>query len=99
MNVCTGGFRRAPKAYFNSRGRVLGVTSGQYALMRIPNDGGFSFDAKGFQCNSVHGSRIRIFYGLLCQGAGVRAYSARMKSRMRSRDKIRMHKSREINAK
>jgi hypothetical protein len=39
------------------------------ALMGIPNGGGFSLNAKGFfHLNSVHGSRIRIFYGFYTKG-------------------------------
>jgi hypothetical protein len=39
---------RAPESYFISSGSALGVMTGQHALMGIPNDGGFSLDAKGF---------------------------------------------------
>jgi hypothetical protein len=39
---------RAPESYFISSGSASGVMTGWRALMGIPNDGGFSLDAKGF---------------------------------------------------
>jgi hypothetical protein len=39
---------RAPESYFISSGDASGVMTGRRALMRIPNDGGFSLNAKGF---------------------------------------------------
>jgi hypothetical protein len=39
---------RAPKSYFISSGSTSGVMTGRHAFMGIPNDGGFSLDAKGF---------------------------------------------------
>jgi hypothetical protein len=39
---------RAPESYFISSGDASGVMIGWRALMRIPNDRGFSLDAKGF---------------------------------------------------
>jgi hypothetical protein len=39
---------RAPESYFISSGNASGVMTGRRALMGIPNDGGFSLDAKGF---------------------------------------------------
>jgi hypothetical protein len=39
---------RAPESYFISSGDASGLMTGQRALMGIPNDGGFSLDAKGF---------------------------------------------------
>jgi hypothetical protein len=39
---------RAPESYFISSGNASGVMTGRHALMGIPNDGGFSLDAKGF---------------------------------------------------
>jgi hypothetical protein len=60
---------RAPDGYFISSGNASGVMTGQRALMRIPNDEGFSLGAQGsFQRNSVHGSRMRIFCGFYIGG-------------------------------
>jgi hypothetical protein len=39
---------RAPESYFISSGDASGVMTGWRALMGIPNDVGFSLDAKGF---------------------------------------------------
>jgi hypothetical protein len=39
---------RAPESYFISSGNASGVMTGRRALMGIPNDRGFSLDAKGF---------------------------------------------------
>jgi hypothetical protein len=39
---------RAPESYFISSGNASGVMTGRHALMGIPNDEGFSLDAKGF---------------------------------------------------
>jgi hypothetical protein len=39
---------RALESYFISSGDASGVMTGWRALMRIPNDRGFSLDAKGF---------------------------------------------------
>jgi hypothetical protein len=39
---------REPESYFISSGNASGVMTGRRALMGIPNDGGFSLDAKGF---------------------------------------------------
>jgi hypothetical protein len=39
---------RAPESYFISSVNATGVMNGRHALMGIPNDGGFSLDAKGF---------------------------------------------------
>jgi hypothetical protein len=39
---------RAPESYFISSGDASGLMTGRRELMGIPNDGGFSLDAKGF---------------------------------------------------
>jgi hypothetical protein len=39
---------RAPESYFIVSGDALGVMTGRRSLIGIPNDGGFSLDAKGF---------------------------------------------------
>jgi hypothetical protein len=39
---------RAPESYFISNGNASGVVTGRHTLMGIPNDRGFSLDAKGF---------------------------------------------------
>jgi hypothetical protein len=39
---------RAPESYFISSGNASRVMIGRHALMGIPNNGGFSLDAKGF---------------------------------------------------
>jgi hypothetical protein len=39
---------RAPESYIISSGNASGVMTGRRALMGIPNDRGFSLDAKGF---------------------------------------------------
>jgi hypothetical protein len=44
---------RAPETYFISSGSASGVMTGRCALMGIPNDGGFSLDAKGFFSGTV----------------------------------------------
>jgi hypothetical protein len=48
MEVCTSGFAEPPESYFIGSGNASGVMTGRSALMGIPNDGGFSLDAKGF---------------------------------------------------
>jgi hypothetical protein len=40
---------------------------------------GFSPECEGFSLNSVYGSRIEDFLRILCQGAVVFAYSAKIK--------------------
>jgi hypothetical protein len=62
MEVCANGFAEHYRGYFISSGSASGVMNGWRVLMRIPNDGGFSLDTKGFfHQKSVHGSRMRIF--------------------------------------
>jgi hypothetical protein len=63
MEVYANGFAEYQRGYFISSESASGVMTGWRALMRIPNGGGFSPNAKGFSLNSVHGSRIIIFCG------------------------------------
>jgi hypothetical protein len=84
MEVYASGFAEHQGGYFISPESASGVMTGWHALMGIPNDGGFSPNAKGFSLNSVHGSRIRIFLRIQRQGTRVYAYSAKSQSsRMR----------------
>jgi hypothetical protein len=39
---------RAPESYFISNENASGVMTDRHALIGIPNDGGFSLDARGF---------------------------------------------------
>jgi hypothetical protein len=48
MEVCASGFAEHRRGYFISSGSASGVMTGWRVLMRIPSDGGFSLDAKGF---------------------------------------------------
>jgi hypothetical protein len=48
MEVCASGFAKHRRGYFISSRGALGVMTDWRVLMRIPNDGGFSLDAKGF---------------------------------------------------
>jgi hypothetical protein len=50
------------------------VMSGQHALMGIPNDGGFSLDAKGFSTKQCSWFPNEDFLRILRQGAKVCAY-------------------------
>jgi hypothetical protein len=68
MEVYASGFAGHQGGYFISRESASGVMTGWRALMGIPNGRGFSPNAKGFSLNSVHGSRIRIFYGFYAKG-------------------------------
>jgi hypothetical protein len=79
MEVCVSGFAEHQGGYLISCESALGVMTGWRTLMRIPNGRVFSPNAKGFSLNSVHGSRMRIFYGLYAKGTRVCAYSARIK--------------------
>jgi hypothetical protein len=53
MEVCMSGFAEHRRGYFISSGSASGVMTGWRVLMRIPNDGGFSLDAKGFFIQTV----------------------------------------------
>jgi hypothetical protein len=68
--------------------------TGRRALMGIPNDEGFSLDAKGFfQKNSVHDSRMRILCGFCAKGQKfVRIPLEEKFSNAFKTMKIRMHK-------
>jgi hypothetical protein len=68
MEVYAGGFAEHRGGYFISCESALGVMTGWRTLMGIPNDRVFSSNAKGFSLNSVHGSRMRIFYGFYAKG-------------------------------
>jgi hypothetical protein len=48
MEVCASGFAEHRRGYFISSGGASGVMTVCRVLMRIPNDGRFSLDAKGF---------------------------------------------------
>jgi hypothetical protein len=48
MEVCASGFVEHQRGYFISSGSASRVMNGWHVLMRIPNDGGFSLDMKGF---------------------------------------------------
>jgi hypothetical protein len=48
MEVCASGFAEHQIGYFISSGSASGVMTSWRVLMRIPNDGGFSLDTKGF---------------------------------------------------
>jgi hypothetical protein len=48
MEVCANVFVEHQRGYFISTGSASGVMNGWRVLMRIPNDGGFSLDVKGF---------------------------------------------------
>jgi hypothetical protein len=53
MEVCVSRFAEHRRGYFISSGSASGVTTSWRVLMRIPNDGGFSLDAKGFFIETV----------------------------------------------
>jgi hypothetical protein len=53
MEVCANGFAEHRRGYFISSGSASGVMTGWRALMAIPNDEGFSLDAKGFFVRTV----------------------------------------------
>jgi hypothetical protein len=53
MEVCASGFAEHRRGYFISSGSASGVITGWRALMRIPNDEGFSLDAKSFLIETV----------------------------------------------
>jgi hypothetical protein len=62
-------------------------------LMGIPNDGGFSLNAKGFSIEQCSWLPNKDFLRILRQGARVCAYSARVKVPNAFKTvKIRMHK-------
>jgi hypothetical protein len=68
MEVYASGFAEHQGGYFISRESALGVMTGWRALMGMPNNGGFSPNAKGFPLNTVYGSRMRIFCGFYAKG-------------------------------
>jgi hypothetical protein len=54
MEVCANGFAEHHRGYFISSGSASEVMNGWRALMRIPNDGGFSWIRRVFsseQCS------------------------------------------------
>jgi hypothetical protein len=53
IEVCASGFAEHRRGYFISSGSASGVMTGRRVLMRIPNNGGFSLDAKGFFIETV----------------------------------------------
>jgi hypothetical protein len=53
MEVCVSEFAEHQRGYFISSGSASGVMIGWRVLMRIPNDGFFSLDAKGFFFETV----------------------------------------------
>jgi hypothetical protein len=53
MEVCASGFAKHQRGYFISSGSASGVMTGWRVLMRVPNDGGFSLDTKGFFIETV----------------------------------------------
>jgi hypothetical protein len=68
MEVYVSGFAEHQGGYFISCESALGVMTGWCTLMGIPNGRVFSPNAKVFSLNSVHGSRMRIFYGFYAKG-------------------------------
>jgi hypothetical protein len=79
MELCAGGFAERRRGYFISSGSASGVMNGWRVLMRIPNGGGFSLDAKGFSLKQCSWFPNEDFLRILHQGARVCAYSARGK--------------------
>jgi hypothetical protein len=79
MEVYANGFAEHQGGYFISRERASGVMTGWRALMGIPNDGGFSPNVKGFFIEQCSWLPNKDFLRILCQGARVCAYSARVK--------------------
>jgi hypothetical protein len=53
MEVCANGFAEHQRGYFISSGSASGVMNDWRVLMRIPNDGGFTLDAKGLFVETV----------------------------------------------
>jgi hypothetical protein len=53
MQVCASGFAERRRGYIIGSGSASGVLNGWRVLMRIPNNGGFSLDAKGFFIETV----------------------------------------------
>jgi hypothetical protein len=77
MEVYANGFAEHQRRYFISSECASGVMTGWRALMRIPNDGGFSLDAKGFFIEQCSWLPNKDFLRILCQRARSCAYSAR----------------------
>jgi hypothetical protein len=76
MEVCANGFVEHQRGYFISSGSASGVMNGWRVLMRIPNDVGFSLDAKGFSSKQCSWFLNEDFLRILRQGARVCVYSA-----------------------
>jgi hypothetical protein len=76
MEVCASGFAEHRRGYFISSGSASRVMTGWRVLMRIPNDGGFPLDAKGFSSKQCSWFPNEDFLRILRQGARVCAYSA-----------------------
>jgi hypothetical protein len=53
MEVCANGFAEHQRGYFISSGSASGVMNDWRVLMRIPNDRGFTLDAKGLFVETV----------------------------------------------
>jgi hypothetical protein len=53
MEVCANGFAEHQRGYFISSGSASRVMNGWRVLMILPNDGGFSLDAKDFFVETV----------------------------------------------
>jgi hypothetical protein len=68
MEVYTSGFAEYQGGYFISCESALGVMTSWCTLMGIPNGRVFSPNVKGFSLNSVHGCRMRIFFGFYAKG-------------------------------
>jgi hypothetical protein len=79
MEVYASGFAEHQGGYFISRESASGVMTGWSALIGIPNDGGFSPNAKGFFIEQCSWLPNKDFLRILRQGARVCAYSAREK--------------------
>jgi hypothetical protein len=79
MEVYANGFAEHQRGYFISSESASGVMTSWRALMGMPNGGGFSLDAKGFFIEQCSWLPNEDFLWILCQGARVCAYSAKVK--------------------
>jgi hypothetical protein len=79
MEVYVSGFAEHRGGYFISRESASGVMTGWRALMGIPNGGGLYLNAKGFPIEQCSWLPNEDFLWIVCQGARVCAYSARVK--------------------